>query len=310
MSSSGFKGIEKDRDHMSVEFHDVRFQVGDYDLLEVDFALLPASSSQLLHTSTGAVEQTIRCELLDFISAYPCVTIHAQLLSHEDDLDGARPIEHNCKITLPIGITTFLKPLPLVNQHHLRTESDVFEELWARHTIQPTTVVMRHRMESPLREPGRSQSPDRYSSPRAPAGSYPGSPTPMMSFATTPWDAVASSSVMMAIVSMGGAFQYFQLAGGSLGLGAELPAHGCVSGSHTVLVRVSLAMGDVPENACKPQVQSASVWEIAAVSVDKFLAQAAVASVATQLKCIPTEVLGLSSPRSHTGMGIHQQAGG
>ena len=116
---------------MSVEFHDVQFHLGDYDILEVDFALLPGESPH--HASRGTVEQTIRCELLDFISTYPSVTIHALLLSHEDDMDEPRSIDHNCKLTLPIGITTFLKPLPLVNQQHLRTESDVFEELWARH---------------------------------------------------------------------------------------------------------------------------------------------------------------------------------
>merc|ERR1712070_1088477 len=98
---------------------------------------------------------------------------------------------------------------------------------------------MRYKMESPLRNPNlyHINTPDRLSSPGAASGSYQGSPMSSMSFAVTPWDA---GHLLRAIVSMGGAFQYFQLTGGSLGLGAEIPSHGCVSESHKVLVRVSL----------------------------------------------------------------------
>jgi len=280
-------------------FYDVQLHVEDYDLTEVDFEMLPCSSN---NSSAGGVEQVIRCELLDFIGTPPTLSLVAQMATNHDERphhqrdQGPHVKDHVCKVSLPIWITTFLKPLPLP-QEQLQTEGHIFEEMWERRTIESTSSVVRHRMASPFsisRETsphGLQHSPGKLDSPEASHGASPGSTldTPVSpstrSSAATPWNVIASSSVALAVVSCRGAFQYFQLVGGSLGLGAELPPHGCVPDTHKVLVKVSLVPDELDPGRGAHDFHP--VWEVSSVAQDKHLAQSALAAVATQLKCLP-----------------------
>jgi len=135
---------------------------------------------------------------------------------------------------------------------------------------------------------------------------------------------VAEDSVMLRLF-----FPMLQACWRRIGVGSELPAHGCVEEPHAVLIKVT-SKEDGAQSACSspqsgrvvsPKIPNSAradtpnvdankmVWEIAAKSVDKSLAQAAVAAVVTQLKCLPGESLATSSSPGQQA-GVHQQAGG
>merc|ERR1712072_291189 len=106
----------------------------------------------------------------------------------------------------------------------------------------------------------------------------------------------------MAALTLGGAFGCFKLPGGALGLGAKLPAHGCQAEAHCVLLSIKPAASADATNVERHAKQACEVdcmeigWDISSMSVDRRLAQAAVAALVTQLKCPPENVFTTAPP--------------
>jgi len=233
------------------------------DVAALECELLPRSGAD---TSIGAVskvvEQTIRFELLEFLAGHPTLNVNAHL-SLGDDVQ-----EHNCKVTLPIGITTFLRPLD--------TDTD-FNEKWKGSGLTESHLGV------PVPVPGSVRSASKSGRKKREPPPSPG---------LTPASVATGSEVVSAALTCGGAFRCFQLAGGVLGLGAELPEHGCVDEPHMVLVCVAPGSG-VGVAAAKrgPGAKDikGATWNIKARSPEKRLAEAVAAAIASQLKCLPED---------------------
>lgn len=278
-------------------FENLRIRVEEYDFLEVDLSMLPCGVPSPGAKSKDAPEtetQTIRCELLDWMSAYPTASIEAQITTRQGTSSEWASLDvHRCSITLPLGITTFLRPMPLTPDEQQR-QSDVFEALWTRAQTQTKPATLR--IPSPMQEVHHEVFSH-----------------------LTPWNVLTTTPVMLAAATCGGVFQYFELADGALGLGAELPAHGCIKECQSVLVRVAVTPNDNSgsdlKKASSPSGDGGkdehAAWEVSAIALDEYFEAAALASVVTQLKCLPTD-MNVQSPISPRVRGLqrHQQAGG
>merc|ERR1712217_814055 len=99
----------------------------------------------------------------------------------------------------------------------------------------------------------------------------------------TPTAVTAGSSVVAAALAFGGRLVSFPLSGGVLGLGANLPPHGCVEEEHIVLVKIARRGSSTKRGAVSP------AWEFSARSAEQRLAEALLAAIVSQLKYLPTK---------------------
>merc|ERR1712217_997839 len=74
----------------------------------------------------------------------------------------------------------------------------------------------------------------------------------------SPTAVAAGSSVVAAALAFGGRLASFPLSGGVLGLGAQLPPHGCVEEEHIVLVKIARRGSSAKRGAACP------TWEFSA----------------------------------------------
>lgn len=96
----------------------------------------------------------------------------------------------------------------------------------------------------------------------------------------TPAAVLGSSSEASAALCLGGALRALGTSGdGTLGLGGQLPAHGCVEAPHDVLLQISLLLDSEV---------GAPAWQVLARSPELRLAEATAAAVVSQLRCMPS----------------------
>jgi len=221
----------------------------EFDVAALHLELLPPTVTEA-SPAGGVFQQSVEVELIEIICQPPtvCATVSSNAGSPTRDAKVSSPqpdVETTCTVTLPLSIATFLRPLP---------ESTSFGEIWDAAGLKVASLSVSLLLPAAL-EPG-----------------------------TLPAVAAAASGSMAAALALGGVVRTFQLAGGQLGLGAELPAHGCVEESHAVLVRVA--------PGASGSARAAAVWELAGRSVEQRLADALIAALATQLRCLPQDAPG------------------
>merc|ERR1712039_679980 len=92
----------------------------------------------------------------------------------------------------------------------------------------------------------------------------------------------AGSSVVAAAIAFAGRVVSFPLSSGVLGLGAQLPPHGCVEEEHIVLVKIT-------RRSSSKRGSASPTWEFSARSAEQRLAEALLAALVSQLKYLPSK---------------------
>merc|ERR1712151_564056 len=101
----------------------------------------------------------------------------------------------------------------------------------------------------------------------------------------TPTTVIAGSAIIASAISFGGRVITFPLSSGVMGLGAQLPPHGCVEEEHIVLVKITRRSS----SSSSKRGSASSTWEFNARSAEQRLAEALLAALVSQLKYLPSK---------------------